>query len=228
MNKASTPIRLGFLLFLRLIAGVAIIGAIFFFTAGTIRYWQAWLYMAVLFIPMTIYAVYLLKKQQTVLERRMNLREKESQQKWIIVLSSFIILVIFLIPGFDKRFGWSNVPDWFSVVANLLVLAGYLVFVLTVKTNEFASRNVAVEKGQKVISNGLYAIIRHPMYLAMTIIFLFSPIALASFWAIIPAILFPFILAIRLLNEEKILLKELDGYVEYTNKVKYRLIPGLW
>jgi len=170
----------------------------------------------------------LTEKQKTVLERRINLREKESQQQWIIVLSTFLILAIFLIPGFDKRFGWPNVPDWFSVMANLLVLAGYLVFVLTVKTNEFASRNVAGEDGQKVISSGVYAIVRHPMYLAMTIIFLFSPIVLASFWAIIPAILFPFILAKRLLNEEKILVKESDGYVEYANIVKYRLIPGLW
>lgn len=140
----------------------------------------------------------------------------------------YLILAIYLIPGFDKRFGWSNVPDWFSVVANLLVLAGYLVFVLTVKTNEFALRNVAVEEGQKVISRDVYGIVRHPMCLAMTIIFLFSPIALASLWAIKHAILFPFILAIRLLNEEKILIKALDGNVEYANKVKYRLIPGLW
>ena len=228
MKKASTPTGLGFMVFLRLIAGVAIIGMIFFFTAGTIRYWQAWLYMAVLFIPMTIYAIYLLNKQQTVLKRRMDLKEKENQQKWIIVLSTLSILAIFLIPGFDKRLGWSNISVWISILANFFVFIGYMFFILTVRTNEFAARTVSVEEGQKVISSGVYAIVRHPMYLAMTIIFLFTPFALGSYVAVLPALVFPFILVLRLLNEEKKLVKELDGYEEYCKKVKYRLIPGVW
>jgi protein-S-isoprenylcysteine O-methyltransferase Ste14 len=228
MNKTSTPIGLGFSVFLRLISGVAIIGAIFFFTAGTIHFWQAWLYIAVLFTPMTIYALYLLKKHQTVLKRRMDLKEREKQQKWIIVLSTLLILAIFLIPGFDKRFGWSNVSVWISICANLFVFIGYMFFILTIRTNEFAARTVSVEEGQKVISSGVYAIVRHPMYLAMTIIFLFTPIALGSYWAVLPALVFPFILVLRLLNEEKKLIKELDGYEEYCKKVKYHLIPGVW
>lgn len=228
MNKSSNQNRLLVMVSIRLLMGIAIVGLIFFLTAGSIQYWQAWLYMTVLFVPMIIYAFYLFKNQQTVLERRMNLKERENQQKWIIVLLSLLILAIFLIPGFDKRFEWSFVPVWFSIVANILVFAGYLVFILTVKTNEFASRTVAVEEEQQVISHGVYVIVRHPMYMAMTIIFLFTPIALGSYWAIIPAILFPCILAMRLINEEKKLLKELDGYEDYIKKVKYRLIPGIW
>ncbi len=228
MNKKTTQTRLFVMVSIRLLMGISIVGLIFFLTAGSTQFWQAWLYMAVLFVPMIIYAFYLLKNQQTVLERRMNLKERENQQKWIIVLSSFLILAIFLVPGFDKRFGWSFVPVWFSIFADVLVFAGYIVFILTVKTNEFASRTVEVEEGQKVISHGVYAVVRHPMYMAMTIIFLFTPVALGSYWAIIPAIVFPFMLAIRLLNEEKKLLKELDGYEVYIKKVKYRLIPGIW
>jgi protein-S-isoprenylcysteine O-methyltransferase Ste14 len=177
---------------------------------------------------MTIYALYLLKKHQTVLKRRMDLKEREKQQKWIIVLSTLLILAIFLIPGFDKRFGWSNVSVWISFCANLFVFIGYMFFILTIRTNEFAARTVSVEEGQKVISSGVYAIVRHPMYLAMTIIFLFTPIALGSYWAVLPALVFPFILVLRLLNEEKKLVKELDGYEEYCKKVKYHLIPGVW
>ena len=228
MNKSSNQNRLLVMVSIRLLMGIAIVGLIFFLTAGSIQYWQAWLYMTVLFVPMIIYAFYLFKNQQTVLERRMNLKERENQQKWIIVLLSLLILAIFFIPGFDERFEWSFVPVWFSIVANILVFAGYLVFILTVKTNEFASRTVAVEEEQQVISHGVYVIVRHPMYMAMTIIFLFTPIALGSYWAIIPAILFPCILAMRLINEEKKLLKELDGYEDYIKKVKYRLIPGIW
>lgn len=228
MDKVSSPARLGFLVFLRLISGVLLIGLIFFLSAGTFRYWQAWLYMAVLFLPMTIYAIYLLRKQQTVLKRRMDLKERETQQKWIILWSSLLILAIFLIPGFDQQYGWSLVPSWLSIIANMMVLVGYLVFILTVRTNEFASRTVVVEESQKVISSGVYGIVRHPMYTAMTIIFLFTPIALGSFWALLPALLFPLILAFRLIDEEKKLIKELDGYDEYIKKVKYRLIPGLW
>jgi Ca2+/Na+ antiporter len=150
MNKSSNQNRLLVMVSIRLLMGIAIVGLIFFLTAGSIQYWQAWLYMTVLFVPMIIYAFYLFKNQQTVLERRMNLKERENQQKWIIVLLSLLILAIFLIPGFDKRFEWSFVPVWFSIVANILVFAGYLVFILTVKTNEFASRTVAVEEEQQV------------------------------------------------------------------------------
>ena len=167
-------------------------------------------------------------KNPSVLNRRMRMTEKENQQKLVIALSSVIILIIFLLPGFDHRFNWSTVPIWLVLVADLGVLGGYILYSLTNITNEYAARTVDVEDEQKVISSGVYQVVRHPMYVAMIIIFIFTPLALGSFWAIIPALIFPFILIIRIKNEEMLLKKELPGYQDYCEKVRYRLIPGIW
>jgi len=191
-------------------------------------YWQAWLYLLILYIPMFFVLYYLLKNDPALLQRRMRMREKESVQRRIIVLSLVYFLVAFTLPGFDVRFGWSNVPAWVSLVADVLVLTGYMTFVWVLMVNSYLSRTVEVEAGQKVVSSGPYAIVRHPMYAGISLMYIATPVALGSFWALIPAVFIVPLLVVRLRNEEQVLLRDLPGYAEYTQKVKYRLLPGVW
>ncbi len=211
-----------------LLAAVLIFGTMFFLPAGTIFYWEAWVFMVILFTPMSIFATYLLRHNPALLERRLKMREEEPQQRRIIALSTVVLLAIFLLPGFDKRFGWSSVPVWLVIVADVVVLLGYFLFVLTLRENEYASRTVQVEQQQRVITTGPYALVRHPLYFAATLIYGFSPLALGSYWALIPVVLLPVLLIARILNEEKVLLRDLDGYADYCKIVRYRLIPGIW
>lgn len=204
------------------------LGLAFFLPAGSLEYWQAWLFMAVLFTPVVFVISYFLKRDPQLLERRMQFKEKEMQQKIIIRISVYIFAIGLLVPGFDYRFGWSNVPVWLVIAANVLVFAGYVLIFFVFKENSYASRIIEVSKEQKVISTGPYAVVRHPMYVGVIIMYLAMPIALGSYWAmifyapIIPIIIF------RTLNEEKMLFKDLAGYKDYCKKVKYRLIPGIW
>ena len=191
-------------------------------------YWQGWLYLLILYIPMFFVLYYLLKNDPALLQRRMRMREKESVQRRIIVLSLVYFLVAFSLPGFDVRFGWSNVPAWVSLVADVLVLIGYMTFVWVLMVNSYLSRVVEVEAGQKVVSSGPYAIVRHPMYAGISLMYVATPVALGSFWALIPAVFIVPLLVARLRNEEEVLLRDLPGYAEYTQKVKYRLLPGVW
>jgi protein-S-isoprenylcysteine O-methyltransferase Ste14 len=213
---------------LRYILAIIIMGAIFLVTAGSIYYWQAWIYCAVLFLPMLFFLVYLLNKKPEALARRMKTREKEKPQKILIGLSWFAFLPAFIIPGLDYRFNWSNVPLWLVIVSELLILTGYLIFIAVVRENEYAARTVEVEKGQQVISSGPYALVRHPMYTAVLLIFIFSPLALGSFWALIAVVPLPIIVVLRIFNEEKLLAQQLPGYIEYMQKVRFRLIPFIW
>jgi len=218
--KRAIALRFGFMPF--------VLGAIFFWPAGTFRYWQAWTYMGVLLIPMFGVLVYFLKKDPAVLERRLRAKEKESRQKLILVLGWPVFLGTFLLPGFDRRFGWSEVPPALVIAADVLVLAGYLFFIRVLRENRFAGRTVEVERGQQVITTGPYSVVRHPMYAAILPIYLFTPWALGSYWGMLPALLMPVILVARIFNEERVLSRELAGYPEYMRRVKYRLIPGLW
>ena len=212
----------------RLLAGVLLIGAFVLLPAGTFDYWQAWLYTAVLFTPLVVMAVILLVFDPAFLGRRMNLRESQSEQKLAIAGLSLLIIVLLLIPGFDRRFSWSQVPTWLVLISDGLILLGFLLFGLTMRENRFAGRVVEVQEEQKVISSGPYALVRHPMYLAVTLIFGFTPLALGSYWGLIASILFPLMLVPRILNEEKVLREGLSGYKEYTFKVRWRLMPLVW
>ncbi len=218
--KKSIAIRFAFMPF--------VLGAMFFWPAGTFRYWQAWIYMAILLIPMFGVLVYFLKKDPAVLERRLRVKEKERQQIYVLIFGWPSILGIFLLPGFDRRFSWSAVPPALVIAADVVVLGGYIFFFLVLRENRFAGRTVEVERGQKVISTGPYAVVRHPMYAAILVQWLFTPLALGSFWALLPALLMPLVLAARILGEERVLSRELEGYREYTRRIKYRLIPGIW
>lgn len=200
----------------------------FFLPAGTFLYWQAWVYIALLFIPMFFLLVYLLKHDPELLERRMKMKEKVMEQKRIIKISWIFFLFAYIIPGFDIRYGWSHVPLWAIIAADVLVLAGYLMFTVVMKHNSYASRIIEVAKGQKVISTGPYAVVRHPMYTAILIMYIASPLALGSYWALLFTIPIIGVIVARLTNEEKVLKKELKGYAEYTRKIRWRLIPWVW
>ena len=210
-----------------LMAFVAL-SAMFFLTAGTLAYWEAWLYLAILFIPMFFVGTWLLKNDPELLERRMRFREKETTQKRVINFSLLWFLLAFLLPGFDHRFGWSDVPVWVVLAAALLVLLGYFMVFWVFRENSYASRVIEVAQGQHVIDTGPYAVLRHPMYAGSIVLYLFSPLALGSWWAMIPALPIIPVLIVRLLNEEEILLRDLPGYAAYRQKVRFRLLPGVW
>ncbi len=212
----------------RLLAAAVLLSALFFLPAGTLDYWQAWVYLAVLLTPMLVLAIYLRVAAPDLLERRLRLREREAPQKRIIALSSVYFLATYLLPGLDRRYGWSSVPAALIIAADVAVLAGYSLFALVLRENRFASRVIEVAPDQAVISTGPYAWVRHPMYLAVTIMYVFSPLALGSCWAMLPALALPAFLIARLLNEEQVLRRDLPGYREYLGRVRYRLIPGVW
>ncbi|BCY18033.1 membrane protein [Leptolinea sp. HRD-7] len=202
--------------------------AVFFIPAGTFAFWQGWLYLVVLFVPLIFVVSYLLKNEPDLLERRMHYREQDKEQVLIIKLSYIPFILAYILPGFDFRFGWSHMPVWLVILSDVLVLASYLWVVNVFRTNRYASRVVEVDKGQSVISTGPYALVRHPMYTGVAVMYLFSPLALGSYWAVIPALFILPILVYRLLSEEKILARDLPGYTDYMEKVKYHLFPGIW
>ncbi len=213
---------------LRLFSGYLLMAFFLFAPAGTLAFWEAWLYLGVLLLPITVFGFILLIKAPHVLEARMRMQERDPQQKRAIAILSLILLMILIIPGFDQRYGWSDVPAGVVIAADVLILLGYLIFVLTVRENQFASRVVEVQQEQVVISTDPYAFVRHPMYLGFSLIFVMTPLALGSYWALIPAVFFPVALGARIANEEALLLHSLSGYEEYIRKVKYRLIPFIW
>ena len=205
-----------------------VMGLFFFLPAGTLNYWQAWLFMLTLFVPLLFTLFYLLKYDPKLLERRMRTREKEGEQRRILSLSLIFFLAAFILPGFDRRFGWSQAPAALVICADLIVLAGYLLVIRVFRENSYASRVVEVEQNQQVISSGPYAVVRHPMY-ASALIYLFGiPLALGSYWGLVVlGVMIPFLIW-RLFDEERFLAKNLTGYTEYQQRVKYRLVPFVW
>ncbi len=199
-----------------------------FLPAGSLYYWQAWVYCGVIFIPVIFVVFYFLKKDPELLERRMRMKEKEEKQKLIQKFGIIIFFIGFIIPGLDYRYHWSNVPVLIVIAANAIVFSGYLLVFFVLRENSYASRIIEVEKGQKVITTGPYAIVRHPMYLGVLLMYLFTPLALGSYWAIIFFLPLVPLIVFRLLNEEEVMLRELPSYEEYCKKTRYHLIPFIW
>jgi len=206
---------------------VAIV-VLLFIPAGSFRYWQGWVYFSVIFFPMLFVLRFFIKRDPKLLERRLRSKEKVKEQKTIVKLFSLLFLIGFLIPGLDYRFGWSIVSVPIVIIANVLVFTGYMIFFSVMKANSYASRIIEVEKEQTVISSGPYAVIRHPMYAGWLLMIIATPVALGSYWALLVFVLFAIPLIQRIVNEEKILSKELPGYEEYCRNVKYRLMPYGW
>ena len=204
------------------------IGILLFVPAGSLKYFNGWLFIAGLLIPMTFALIYLYINDPELLEKRINLKEKEDAQKKYIKLSIIFYIVVYIIPGLDYRFNWSNVPMWLVLVSLTVMIFGYVMFIIVMLQNRYASRVIEIQNEQKLIDNGLYSIVRHPMYLSATILYLPSSIVLGSYFALIPMLLLPFLLAFRIKNEEKVLSEGLPGYEEYMKKVRYRMIPFIW
>ena len=212
----------------RLLMGVVMFALLFFLPAGTWSYWQAWLYIGVLIIPMVVVLAYFMKRDPELLERRMKMREERKEQRRIIQASGLTFLLAYLLPGFDIRYGWSDMPAWVSIFAAVVMFLSYVLVFRTMQVNSFLSRVIEVADNQKVIDTDVYGIVRHPMYVGMIMLYVISPIVLGSWWAVIPALLIFPVIIFRILDEEKALEQELPGYLEYEQKVKYRLIPFIW
>jgi protein-S-isoprenylcysteine O-methyltransferase Ste14 len=210
------------------VAAVIVIGVVMFVPAGTLDYWQAWMYNAVLLVSVGLVGAYFLKNDPEFIERRLRTKEKEAAQGLITKIGDVVFTLAFLIPGFDRRFGWSAVPMEYSLIAEAVFLLGYLIVFLSFRENSYAGRTVEVVRGQKVISSGPYSIIRHPMYLGSIILYLATPIALGSYMAIPGFLLVVPIMVFRIISEEEFLKANLQGYGPYLRQVKYRLVPFVW
>lgn len=212
----------------KLIFGMVLLGLLLFLPAGSLDYFGGWLFLGVLFVPVLLMGVVLYCKAPALLEKRLNNKEKEKTQKGVIALSGLMFPVSFVVSALDFRLSWSEVPTWLMLLAAFLFLVGYGIFAEVSRENAYLSRAVEVQEGQKVISTGLYGVVRHPMYFATLLMFLPIPLILGSFWGLIPMALYPVLIVVRLLDEERVLTKGLEGYVEYKEQVKYRLIPFVW
>ena len=205
-----------------------VMGLLVLLPAGTFDFWQFYVYCGLLMVPMLAVLLHFLRNDPKFLERRSRAKEKEKAQVYISLLSSTIFLAGFIIPGLDKRFGWSEVPLHITLIAYGLILFGYLVIFFVFRQNSYASRVIEVDEEQEVITTGLYGIVRHPMYVGVLIMYTPTALALGSYWGLIPFALLPLSLALRILNEEKVLKENLKGYKEYCEKTRYRLIPYIW
>jgi len=204
------------------------VGLLIFFPAGSIKFWNGWLFLGALFIPMFGVLIYLLVKDPDLLAKRMKTKEKEKTQKTYLILSIIVCFITFIVPGLDFRLNWSHVPLSVVLISTIIMISGYLMFFIVMKQNTYASRVIEIQDEQKLIDTGLYSFVRHPMYLAGTILYGFAPLVLGSFYALIPMVFIPILLIIRIKNEEKVLINGLKGYDEYMEKVKYRLLPFIW
>jgi protein-S-isoprenylcysteine O-methyltransferase Ste14 len=208
--------------------GVIILGILIFLPAWSLHYWQGWLLMGILFVPMFVAGLVMLAKNPDLLRKRLNAKEQEAEQKTVVKLSGLLFITAFVVAGLNWRFGWWVLPDWAVWVAAGLFLASYLLYAEALRENTFLSRTIEVQENQKVIDTGLYGIVRHPMYMATTILFLAMPLVLASPFSFLIMLGYIPVIAKRIKNEEKVLEEGLVGYVEYKKKVKYRILPFIW
>lgn len=210
------------------VGGLAVMALLLFLPAGSWGYWQAWLFLGLLFVPMTCVATWLLVREPELLAKRLSSKEQEKAQRQVVALSALMFVAGFLLAGFDQRYGWSEMPAWVVAVAAVVMVCGYGLYAEVMRENAYLSRTVEVQENQKVISTGLYSIVRHPMYAATLVLYLAMPIVLGSWVALIPFLAYPFIIAWRIRNEEQVLEEGLAGYREYEQQVRYRLIPFIW
>ncbi|MBE6914520.1 MAG: isoprenylcysteine carboxylmethyltransferase family protein [Ruminococcaceae bacterium] len=209
-------------------AGVAAVALLLFLPAGTLRYPRAWLLMGILFVPMFIAGLVLMRKNPLLLKKRLQAKEAESEQKAVVALSAGMFVLGFVAAGLDFRFGWTHLPVWVSAAAAVVFLFSYLLYAEVLRENVYLSRTVEVQENQKVIDTGLYGIVRHPMYMATVLLFISMPLVLSSLVSTVIFLVYPVIIAKRIRNEEQVLERDLPGYAEYKRKVKYRIIPFLW
>lgn len=212
----------------KFLGGVILTGALVFLPAGSLGFWQGWLFMGTLFIPIFIAGVVMLTKSPELLRKRLNAKEKEMEQKGVVALSGILFIATFVVAGLNWRYQWSILPEWVTWSATGVFLFSYLIYAEVMRENEFLSRTIEVQEGQRVIDTGLYGIVRHPMYTATTLLFLTMPLILGSLYSFFIILLYLPLIIIRIHHEEKILEANLTGYTEYKQHTKYRLIPLVW
>ena len=210
------------------IFGVILVACLLFIPAGTFKYWNAWLFMLLLFIPMFIAGIILMIKNPMLLKERLDIKEKENEQKQVILYSGIMFLCGFIIAGLNYRFSWVMISNIVVIIASILFLLSYILYAEVLRENKYLSRTIKIQKNQKVIDSGFYSIVRHPMYSITIILFLTIPLILGSIISFMIFLIYPFIIIKRINNEEEVLEMELKGYKEYKKKVKYRLIPFIW
>ena len=208
--------------------GVVLVGVLLFVPAGSLHYWQGWLLMGILFVPMFCAGLVMMARNPDLLRKRLNAKEEEKEQKAVVKLSGLLFITAFVLAGLNWRFGWYVLPDWAVWVAAALFLACYALYAEVLRENTYLSRTIEVQENQKVIDTGLYGIVRHPMYMATTALFLMMPLVLASPLSLLVMLLYLPLIARRIRNEEEVLEAGLDGYKEYKQRVKYKVIPFIW
>lgn len=208
--------------------GLLLVGLLIFLPAGTLTYTCGWLLIGLLFGPMLIAGFVMLYKSPEFLKKRLDAKEKQGTQKGVVAFSGIMFIVGFVVAGLDFRFGWSAMPAWVVITASVLFLVAYALYAEVMRENAYLSRTIKVEEGQTVVDTGMYGIVRHPMYAVTILLFLMIPLVLGSWYALVAFAFYPAVIVVRLKDEEKLLTKELPGYAEYKQKVKYRIIPFIW
>ena len=208
--------------------GLIIISLLLFIPAGTLNYPNAWLFLALLFIPMFIAGIIMLIKSPELLKKRLNAKEEENEQKIVILISGAIFLLAFIIAGLNFRFKWSELPQIVIIASSIIFLLSYIMYAEVLRENIYLSRTVEVSENQKVIDRGLYGLVRHPMYTSTIFLFLSMPLILGSLFSFGIMLIYPIIIIFRIKNEEKFLESKLDGYKDYKDKVNYKIIPFIW
>lgn len=213
---------------IKYLISLIITSLLIFIPSGTIKNFNAWLLLIILFLPILIYKIYLYIKKPKLVKRKLNSKEKQTKQQITIILSLILFIIGFIVSGLDFKYKWTNIPNYVQIISCTTLLIGYALYVKIMNENEYLLRTIEIEKKQKLVDTGLYSLIRHPMYLSIILIFLSIPLILKSLYGFYIFLIFPLILIIKIKNEEKILIKELKGYSAYKLKVKYKLIPYIW
>ena len=212
----------------KFLLGVIVLGLLLFFPAGSLHYWQGWLLMGILFVPMAVVGIVMMARNPELLRKRLNAKEKEAEQKSVVAMSGLLFVTAFVLAGLNWRFCWWVLPNWMVWMAAGLFIASYLLYVEVMRENTYLSRTVEVQDNQEVIDTGLYGIVRHPMYMATTVMFLTMPLVLGSPISFLIMLGYIPVIAKRIANEEEVLEKGLEGYQDYKKKVRYKMIPFLW
>lgn len=221
-------VKLFFQAIIKFVLGVILVGLLIFLPAGSFAYTNGWIFMGILFIPMFCAGIVMMFKNPMLLKSRLDAKEKQTEQSTVVKLSGLMFIAGFVLAGLNYRFDWYILPETVSIIASVVFLIAYALYAEVLRENTYLSRTIEVQEGQKVIDTGLYGIVRHPMYSVTLLLFLSMPLVLGSVFSFVVFLAYPFIIANRLINEEKFLEKELHGYTEYKQKVKYRLIPFIW
>ena len=213
---------------IKFLFGLVIVSLLLFIPAGSINYYNGWLFIALLFIPMIIAGIIMFLKSPELLKRRLNAKEEEKEQKIVILISGIMFLLAFILAGLNFRFGWFQLPQTVIIIASIIFILSYIMYAEVLRENMYLSRTVEVSENQKVIDTGLYGIVRHPMYTSTIFLFLSMPLVLDSLFSFMVMFIYPIVIISRIKNEEKVLERELEGYKEYKEKVKYRIVPFIW